>query len=167
MDLGSLNRAYYSVSAKSKKNYFTIIFAIVWLCVYGVMTKGMYLDLFHYNFKPSLSDLAFFVASLYMIYQLFWAFTGEVTYTISDHKLFVKVGIIGLKSTRIYNIEQIKGIDIDRVTSNSYWGFPGVRLYDSESDVLTFDYKGNKKTLGLNLDGLDLEQLKKAISGIN
>jgi hypothetical protein len=149
---------------KSRKSYFTVLFALAWLCLFSLKAKSIYKDFLITDLKSQFFDILFAIISLWLIYKIMWILFGKTTFILDYDKLIVKTGISIIKVTTEYKSDQIKNLKIaQEVKTSYYWNFGGFLVNDSVPEVLTFDYNNKKVILGLNLEKFDIESLKKHI----
>lgn len=161
----NLNLEQKILTVKTRKDYKTVVFTIIWLFILCVKFKYINDGFLKPDYQSKIFSIGIYLVTIYLIYQTIWSLIGETIFSISNNSFIVKSGILFLKWTNTYTIDHITSVKIKSdVSSSSYWGFLGVRYSDYQTSVLCFNYNNKEVILGLNLSPFDLDALKKWIS---
>ena len=163
-----MNKENIEIELFARKSWLTIAFWIVFFIAFSYLLLSNFTTIRLFN-PLKIDNLIFFALGLIIIIfsktQILWMLTGKIKFKLEKESLTVEKYFIGIKTTKIYNLALISNARVSRnKNSNTYWGGNGFRIYDRNSEILSFVYKGNKIVIGDKLENFDADILLKEIN---
>jgi len=148
------------LKTQNNKNYIIIVFALIWLLVFVFKIKAINSLFIKSDLNDKILMLGVYVFTFYFVWQLIWLGIGETIFILTDDLFIVKSGIPYLKVSKEYSKKKMKNIHIKSdIDSHTYWGFQGLRFFDSKRVGLAFMYENQQIILGENLPSTKLDNL--------
>jgi len=152
----------------ARKDWWSFFFWVVFFLLFSYFLLTNFTTIKLLN-PLNIENILFLCVGLVVIIfsktQILWMLTGKISFKLEKKTLTLVKHFIGFKSTRIYDIDSIKKIEIVKnKKSNTYWGGNGFRIYDRNPVILSFTYKGKQIELGDKLANFNADFFLKEIN---
>lgn len=141
-DFNSLN-----IEIPSKKNWFIIIFMMVWMVGWVMGETFAVVEIFHSDTPLFANAFLLFwlvgwtVGGAFVLYTISWQLIGRETINIQRGILNVGKSVIGIGRKKRYDIQSIKNLDINPIHDLGIWGDNFKRnMFAMKGGKIKFDY---------------------------
>ncbi len=152
----------YTLKISYKKRWLNISLLILVLFVL-IFGKNNYPKLSSFFIQYPVLQYGIVVMScMLMFYELMRLFFGSVIIDIDTMNMKVTHSLLGITSSKDYNLLDIKNIRLDFNVLGDYWWAQGGNL-DKDPVRLYFEYKNEVKMIGAGLESFPADVLKLQI----